>query len=104
MAAALPRPDLLENVMRTLAGWCFRHRRIVVSGWIVLVAGLIVASAVARPAYDNAVSLPGTDSARAMHLLAATAPERSGDTELVVLAARGSVTLDDATVRRETEK
>ena len=87
--------------MRTLALWCFRHRRIVVIGWLLLVAGLIGVSQATGTAFNNSLALPGTESTQALDLLKANAPAASGDSEQVVIAAQGSATLTDPAVRTQ---
>ncbi len=79
--------------MRTLAGWCVRHRRLVVLFWLVT---LIVSQGLAHAAgsaYSNSFSFAKTQSSDAILLLKASAPKSSGDTEQVVYAAKSGTTL-----------
>ncbi|MDX6255062.1 MAG: putative drug exporter of the superfamily [Frankiales bacterium] len=89
--------------MRTLALWCFRHRRLVVVGWLLAVVALVGASQAAGTAFDNSLSLPGTDSAKAEALLRANAPKAAGDAEQIVVATKGGATLTDPAVRAQAE-
>jgi len=67
--------------MRTLAGWCVRHRRIVVLLWlIVLVSSLGIGTSVGS-AFTNNFNFPHTQSFDAINLLKSVAPGHSGDTE-----------------------
>jgi RND superfamily putative drug exporter len=89
--------------MRALATWSFRHRRLVVAGWIL---ALILASGLARAvgtAYSNDFTLPDTESTRALDLLASVAPQRSGDTDQIVFATRDGTPVTDASVKAAIE-
>jgi RND superfamily putative drug exporter len=86
--------------VKTLAQWCFRHRKMVVAGWLVLLVVLIGASSAAGGAkYADAFSLPGTDSTKATALLQSSAPSVSGDAESVVFKV-GSGSIRDAAVQQ----
>ena len=81
--------------MRTLAGWCVRHRRIVVLLWlIVLVASLGIGTSVGS-AFTNNFNFPHTQSFDAINLLKSVAPGHSGDTEQVVFGTSGDTRLTD---------
>ena len=55
--------------MRTLAGWCVRHRRLVLLIWaIVLVVSLGLVKSVGSD-YSNSFSFPHTQSSDAIALL-----------------------------------
>ncbi|MCW2992920.1 MAG: family transporter, partial [Conexibacter sp.] len=82
--------------MRTLARWCFRHRRIVLAGWIVALIGLSAIHAGAGSDYKDSFKLSGTDSFDAVHLLQKSAPKASGDQEQIVLAAKDGKITDPA--------
>src|SRR6185437_4761761 len=84
--------------MRTLAGWCVRHRRIVVLSWIlVLVVSIFTVEAVGTN-YSNNFSFPHTQSFDAINLLKSVAPSHSGDTEQVVFGTSGDAKLTDPAV------
>src|SRR6266496_281343 len=88
--------------MRTLAGWCVRHRRLVVTGWVVALMGLSVISQSVGSSYKDSFSLPGTQSFEALNLLQRAAPKASGDREQIVVAVKqGKVT--DPAVRSRVE-
>ena len=89
--------------VRALAVWCFRHRRIVVIGWLLLLVGLFGLSRAVGASYDNSFSLPGADSARASALLKANAPASSGDSEQLVFAAKGGAKLTYLAVRAQAQ-
>ena len=52
--------------MRALAGWCVRHRRLVVTGWLVALIGLTVISQSVGSSYKDSFSLNGTQSFEAL--------------------------------------
>ena len=77
------------SLMRTLAGWCVRHRRIVVLLWLlVLVASIFTVQQVGTD-YSNNFNFPHTQSFDAINLLKSVAPAQSGDTEQVVFGTSG---------------
>jgi RND superfamily putative drug exporter len=84
--------------MRTLAGWCVRHRRLVLLIWaIVLIVSLGVMKTVGTD-YSNSFSFPNTQSSDAIALLQAAAPKVSGDTEQIVYATSDGVKVTDPSV------
>ena len=84
--------------MRTLAGWCVRHRRIVVLLWAaVLVVSLLLVSAL-HADYSNSFQLPNTDSTSAINLLKSAAPAHSGDQEQVVFGTKNGASLTDPAI------
>ncbi len=84
--------------MRTLAGWCVRHRRIVVLLWLlVLVVSIFSVEAVGTD-YSNNFNFPHTQSFDAINLLKSVAPSHSGDTEQVVFGTSGDARLTDPDV------
>lgn len=84
--------------MSALARWCFQHRVVVVVLWLGLLAGLGGATAVQGTAYEDAFTLPGTESSKAIDLLTEAAPQASGDTDQIVLHV-DSGTVQDADVQ-----
>src|SRR5205809_1274917 len=82
--------------MRTLAGWCVRHRRLVVTGWVVALVGLTVISQGLGSSYKDSFSLPGTQSFEALNLLQRAAPRAAGDREQIVVAVKQGEVTDPA--------
>jgi putative drug exporter of the RND superfamily len=79
--------------IETIARGCFRHRRLVLAGWVLALVLLTVASRAAGISYATKYSLPDSPSARALGLLQHDFPRASGDTDQIVVEARtGSVT------------
>jgi RND superfamily putative drug exporter len=84
--------------MRTLAGWCVRHRRIVVLLWIAVLVVSIFSVEAAGTNYSNNFSFPHTQSFDAINLLKSVAPSHSGDQEQVVFGTSGDTKLTDPAV------
>src|SRR5581483_10119153 len=79
--------------MRTLARWCFTHRRLVLVAWLVALIGLSALSRAAGTAYSDSFTLPSAESTQALSLLEAAAPKAAGDNDQIVIAVTdGKVT------------
>jgi RND superfamily putative drug exporter len=81
----------------SLARWCFRHRRIVLSLWLVALIGFGAVDRAVGSSFANNFSLPATDSSRALDVLKTNFPAQSGDTEQVVIQAKNGTLNDPAT-------
>ncbi|HEX3792946.1 MAG TPA: MMPL family transporter [Acidimicrobiales bacterium] len=90
--------------MRTLAGWCVRHRRLVVLIWLVVLVGSIVVITGVGSNYSNSFSFPNTESANAIKLLQSVAPAHSGDTEQLVFSTSGGAKLTDPAIGQDVNK
>src|SRR6266700_2262369 len=86
--------------MRTLARWCFVHRRIVVIAWFAALIGMTALHSAAGSAYSDNFKLPHTESFDAVRLLQRNAPKASGDTDQVVIATKAGRLTDPATRAR----
>ena len=84
--------------MRTLAGWCVRHRRLVVLLWIAVLVVSVFSVKSIGTAYSNNFNFPHTQSFDAINLLKSVAPARSGDTEQVVFGTSDGGSLTDPAV------
>jgi putative drug exporter of the RND superfamily len=89
--------------MKKMAAWSFRHRRIVLLGWLVAVAAVFGLSQVSGSAFSSSYSLPHTESTQALNLLKANASAQSGDSEQIVIAAQNGSTLTSPAVRGQAE-
>jgi RND superfamily putative drug exporter len=83
--------------MRTLARWCYVHRRLVVVGWIAALAGLTAIHSAVGSGYNDNFKLPHTQSFDAVRLLQRNAPKASGDTDQVVIAVKHGKVTDPST-------
>ncbi|HZB51914.1 MAG TPA: MMPL family transporter [Mycobacteriales bacterium] len=70
-----------------LGGWAYRRRRLAVALWIAVLAAVTAGAQAAGSAWQNDFSLPGTESQRALDLLAERAPEAAGASAQVVFQA-----------------
>ena len=84
--------------MRTLAGWCVRHRRIVVLLWLLVLVGSVFMVQQVGTQYSDNFNFPHTESTDAINLLKSVAPAHSGDTEEVVFGTSGSASLTDPAI------
>jgi RND superfamily putative drug exporter len=89
-------------MLRQLAAFCYRHRRLVVALWVVGVIGLTVIAGNVGDDFSEGFSVKGTESARAQELLKATFQERAGDTGELVVEAPGGV--NDPAVQQRVER
>jgi RND superfamily putative drug exporter len=86
--------------MRTVASWCFRHKRLVLLGWVVGLVALVGIHSAAGSAFTDNFKLPHTGSFDAIRLLQKASPHNSGETDqLVIGVSQGKVT-DPAVVAR----
>ena len=90
--------------MRTLAGWCVRHRRVVVLLWLLVLAGSFLMKQQVGTQYSDNFNFPHTESADAISLLKSAAPGHSGDTEEVVFGTSGSARLTDPAIGQRINK
>jgi putative drug exporter of the RND superfamily len=85
-----------------LARWAVAHRRLVGLAWVGLFVGLLALSGAVGSKYSTNFSLPGSDSQHAYDVLARDFPKQSGDSDQIVLRARGGA-LADAAVRARVQ-
>jgi putative drug exporter of the RND superfamily len=90
--------------MRTLAGWCVRHRRLVLLFWLALLLGSIAMVKATGTDYTDNFNFPHTQSFDAINLLKSVAPAHSGDSEQIVFGTSGATRLDDAAVGQRINK
>ena len=90
--------------MRTLAGWCVRHRRVVVLLWLLVLVGSFFMRQQVGTQYSDNFNFPHTESADAINLLKSVAPSHSGDTEEVVFGTSGGAHLTDPAIGQRIDK
>jgi putative drug exporter of the RND superfamily len=89
--------------MRSLARWCFTHRRVVVLAWIAALVGVTAIHSAVGSSYSDNFRLPHTQSFDAVRLLERNAPKVSGDVDQIVIAVKqGKVT--DTSTRAKTQQ
>ena len=82
--------------MRSLARWCFKHRRIVVVAWLAALVGVTAIHSGVGSGYSDNFKLPHTESFDAVRLLQRNAPKASGDTDQIVFATNSGKLTDPA--------
>ncbi len=82
--------------MRSLARWCFKHRRIVLVAWIAALFGVTAIHTGVGSGYSDNFKLPHTESFDAVRLLQRNAPKASGDTDQIVFATDSGQLTDPA--------
>jgi putative drug exporter of the RND superfamily len=92
-----PRSSRFER----LAAWSYRRRWSALVLWVVVLAGVTVASQAVGSDYHNDFSLPGTESQQALDSLRAHAPAQAGDTVQVVVQDPAGVRTPMTRVRVE---
>ena len=86
--------------MRSLAHWCYSHRRVVLAAWIAALIGIGAIFGAAGSAYRDSFRLSGTESADVVNLLQRVAPKAAGDTDRIVMATGNGTVTDPATKAR----
>src|ERR1700684_299317 len=94
---AKPRPR--ERKMNRLAHWSFRHRRLVVAGWLLAAVVVVGLSSSSGSKFNSNFNLPGTDSQAAVSLLSKNFPAASGEGDQVVFQATHGAGIRSAPVR-----
>lgn len=85
--------------MSALAGWCHKHRLVVLLAWVGLLFALVAGIGVAGTKFGNSTTAVNTDSARAIALLKQGASKSAGESGNVVWQVH-SGTVTDASVQR----
>jgi len=70
--------------MAAIARWCVQRRIWVLVGWLALLAILGVTGRAAGSTYSDTLTLPGTGSTTALHLLEQAFPGHAGDQDTIV--------------------
>ena len=65
------------------AGWCYDRRRLVLLLWVIAIVGFSIAGQAAGGALQKTFDLPGSDAAKAFHILGQDF-DRPGDTGQLV--------------------
>jgi RND superfamily putative drug exporter len=86
----------------SFARWCYRHRIIVVVGWLAVLVSVVGIERAVGSAYANNFSLPGTESSKALTLLQTALPAQSGDSDQIVWHVQ-SGSVNDSAVRSRVQ-
>jgi len=79
----------VSTYLYRLARWCFHHRRLVLSGWLLAVVVVVVLSVLGHGTENNNITIPGTESQQVVDLLETKIPAFSGAQTQVVFASNG---------------
>ncbi|HEX4280661.1 MAG TPA: MMPL family transporter [Solirubrobacteraceae bacterium] len=82
--------------MTNIARWTMRHRRIVVTAWIVAAIGVFAVSSAIGKKTASSFTLPGTNSQQAVDLLQSRFPAQAGDADQIVFQAKSGKLTDAA--------
>ena len=85
----------MATLLYRLGRGSFRHRRIVLSVWMVLLAGLAIGATILSGPSTSSVTIPGTEAQRAMDSLTTQFPAASGGSGSIVIAAPAGRTVTD---------
>jgi putative drug exporter of the RND superfamily len=88
-------------VLRRLATFVYRRRRLVVMVWLVAVVGLTVLAGNAGGDFAQGFRVDGTESARAQDLLARNFRAKAGDSGQLVISAPGGIDRPEVRARVE---
>ena len=87
-------------MLRRMARWCYRRRRVTLLLWLIAVVGLSIAGNQVGDDYREGFKIDGTESSEAQDLLTKTFPERAGDAGQLVVRARDGILEDGASAPR----
>ncbi|ACZ32218.1 MMPL domain protein [Xylanimonas cellulosilytica DSM 15894] len=86
----------MSSVLYQLGRWALHARRLVVVGWVVILAVVGGTAGLVMQGLDNEVTIPGTEANAALERLAATFPQVSGMSAQVVIVTPGeTIAADD---------
>jgi putative drug exporter of the RND superfamily len=88
--------------MLKVTRWCIAHRRLVIVTWVAIAVITSVLAQAAGRNYATNFTLPGTESQRAIDLLAKEFPKQSGDQDTFVFSP-ATGTIDAPAVRAAIE-
>jgi len=86
------QPASPRSSLGRLGSWCFRHRRLVVAAWVVLLGGAIAGAQLAGTHFENKFTSGDVPSQRALDILQRRFPAEAGDQAQVVLETASPVT------------
>lgn len=80
--------------MNRLAQFSFRHRRLVILAWVLLLLAILALGKSIGSSYSSSFSLPNTESSRASQLIQESFPRESGDTLQILFQSDLTLTSD----------
>ena len=93
----------MSALLHRIVQACFRHRRLVLAVWIVIIAGLaVLAVSVKQPTTDS-FTIPGTESQQALNLLDQKFPGTGGAQAQAVFSVPAGQSLTTSAHREAIE-
>ncbi len=86
----------LPGVLDRLGEWCFTHRWRVVAVWVIILIAAIVGMKAADAQLDNTFTIPGSQSQKALDVVAKEFPTASGTSAQLVFQAQDGTTLQSS--------
>lgn len=82
-------------LLARLGRFSFRHRRLVIGAWVLLLAAIVAVLAVLGGKFDDRFTIPGTESQTALDRLAAAQPTAAGAGAQIVFVAPTGATVTE---------
>src|SRR5271156_3647989 len=86
----------LPGVLSRIGDWCFTHKWRVVAVWIILLIAAGVGMKIADAQLDNAFTIPGSQSQKALDVVAKEFPTASGTSAQLVFQAKDGTNLQSS--------
>ena len=86
----------LPGVLYRLGEWCFTHKWRVVAIWVIVLIAAIVGMKAADAQLDNTFTIPGSQSQKALDVVAKEFPTASGTSAQLVFQAQDGTTLQSS--------
>ena len=86
----------LPGILYRLGVWCFSHKWRVVAVWIILLIAAGVGMKIADAQLDNAFTIPGSQSQKALNVVAKEFPTASGTSAQLVFQAKDGTNLQSS--------
>ncbi|HMJ77048.1 MAG TPA: MMPL family transporter [Iamia sp.] len=93
----------MSKLLYRLGHWSVHRRRWVLAAWLTLLIGFGVLSGALGGETSDTLTIPGTESQKAMDLLEERFPEQSGSSARLVFASEGDTPLTDPTLQAGVE-
>ena len=94
----------MAKLLYRLGHFCVRRRRLVLLGWVAVLAVVGIWSNAAGGTVNDKLSIPGTESQDAADLLAARFPAQSGTTIRIALEAPEGRTIEDFAPKAQLDR
>ncbi|MET0419174.1 MAG: MMPL family transporter [Actinoplanes sp.] len=94
----------MANLLYRLGDASARRRWLVLAVWVAILAGVGIGAATLAQPTTSAITIPGTESQRAIELLASKFPGTGGASARIVVAAPAGHTLTEAAYASRAEK